>query len=389
MRLKKVGVLLLVLVLSMSLVLTGCGGTKEPEKNVIKIGVVQPLTGAIAYGGQAAANGTILAAKDINAKGGIDVGGKKYQVELIIEDDKGVPKESAAAATKLISKDNVPLILGTFTSSSSFAMAEICNREEVPMLSPLSSAATLTSSGFKYFFRGRVTTHNNIKDAASFWVNVGPYKKIAMLAINDDWGKGDLKSYPEEWKKIGAETTAIETFDQGQTDFYPVLSKMLATKPDALFITASTEPAALIFKQARELNPTIPLMTSGGIDPVKCAELAGKAIEGVWFWSTDPPMTPEIAAFDKRYKEEFKVESMSNAKSGYDTMMLAAKAISAAGTVTDSKKIRDAMSKTEYDGYAGHYNFSETGDSFLKMSFGLFTKGGNGAFEIYSEAPKK
>jgi len=380
--------LLLVLVLSMSLLLTGCGGGAKKE-NIMKIGVVQPLTGAIAYGGQAAANGTILAAKDINAKGGIDVGGKKYKIELVIEDDKGVPKESAAAATKLISKDNVPLILGTFTSSSSFAMAEICNREEVPMLSPLSSALKLTSSGFKYFFRGRVTTENNIKDAAKFWVSVGPYKKIGMLAINDDWGKGDLAAYPKEWAALGAEATATETFDQGQTDFYPVLQKILKTKPEALFITASTEPAALIFKQIRELDPKIPIMTSGGIDPVKCAELAGKAIEGIWFWSTDPPKTPAIAEFDKRYKEEFKVESMSNAKSGYDTMMLAAKAISAAGTTTDSKKIRDAMSKTEYDGYAGHYNFDETGNSFLKMSFGYFTPGGNGAFEIFSEAPKK
>lgn len=389
MRLKKVGVLLLVLLLSMSLMLSGCGGKAATSQKVIKLGVVQPLTGAIAYGGQAAANGTILAAEELNAKGGIDIKGEKYKIELVIEDDKGVPKESAAAATKLISKDKVPLIIGTFTSSSSFAMAEICNREEVPMISPLSSAEKLTTSGFKYFFRGRVTTHNNAKNAANFWAEVGPNKKIAMLAINDDWGKGDLVTYPPLWEQVGTQTTAKETFDQGQTDFYPVLSKMLATKPDALFITASTEPAALIFKQARELDPKILLMTSGGIDPVKTAELAGKAIEGVWFWSVDPPMTPEIADFDKRYKARFNLDSMSNAKSGYDVMMLVAKALTAGGTATDSKLIRDAMSKTEYDGYAGHYNFNEGGDSFLKMSFGQFTVGGNGAFTIVAEAPKK
>lgn len=385
MQLKKIGMLLLVLVLSMSLILTGCGGgnAAEPGKNVIKIGVIQPITGAIAYGGQAAVNGTVLAAKDINAAGGIDVDGKKYQIELLIEDSKGVPKESAAAVTKLISKDQVPIVLGDFTSSSTFAAAEICEREGIPIFSPLSSSQKLTTSGFKYFFRGRVTTHNNLADAAKFFSEIGPYKKIGMLAINDDWGKGDLELYPVEWEKLGVQVTSKEVFDQGQTDFYPVLSKILKTKPEALFITASTEPAALIFKQARELDPTIPLLTSGGIDPSKCAELAGSAIDGVWFWSTDPPMTSEIAAFDKRYKEEFKLESMSNAKSGYDVMMMTAKAISAAGTVTDSKKIRDALSKTEYDGYAGHYNFDESGDSFLKMSFGHF-EGGNGAFKIFA-----
>ncbi len=375
MRSKKFWALLLIMVFVVVSVV-GCGAKKEEGPAVVKLGVIEPLTGSIAYGGQAAANGSILAAKDINAKGGITVGGKKYQIELILEDSKGVPKDSAAAATKLISKDNVPLIIGDFTSSSTFASAEIANREGVPIISPLSSAEKLTTSGFTYFFRGRVTTHNNIGEAAQFWLDRGGYKKVAMLAINDDWGRGDTTLYPPLWEKAGAKVVATEYFDNGQTDFYPVLNKILKAKPDMLFVTASTEPAALIFKQMREIAPTLPLITSGGIDPVKTLELAGgKVLEGIWFWSVDPPMTPEIAAFDKRYKEEFKVDSMSNAKSGYDVMMLVAKALEAAGTVTDRKAIRDALSKTTYDGYQGHYNFAASGDSYLKMNFGLFKDG--------------
>ena len=391
---KKLGLLLLVMLLMTSLVVVGCGQgetgeqtdkSQEPaqssdkeEFKTVKLGVIQPITGAIAYGGQAAANGHKLAVKEINESGGITVNGEKYKIELLIEDSKGVPKESAAATTKLIFNDNVPLIMGDFTSSSTFASAEIANREGVPIFSPLSSAAKLTTSGFEYFFRGRVTTHNNLDGAAKFFADLG-HKKIAMLAINDDWGRGDTTLFPPAWEKLGVEVTAIEYFDQGQTDFYPVLSKIADTKPDAIFVTASTEPASLIFKQAREVVPEIDMLTSGGIDPVKTLELAGDAAEGVWFWSVDGPATPAIKEFDKKYEEEFGIPSMSNAKSGYDVAQIVAIALEKAGTVTDSKKIRDALAETEYDGYMGHYNFDETGDSFLKMNFGKFE---NGSFTI-------
>lgn len=390
MRLKKSGILLLVLVLSLSMVLAGCGGGGDAGGNaggggekVVKVGLIQPLTGPIAYGGQSCANGSIMAVDEINAAGGIDVGGEKYKVELVIEDDKGVPKEAAAAATKLISRDNVPIIVGTFTSSSTFAAAEIANREGVPIISPLSSATNLTTSGFEYFFRGRVTTRNNVALGAQTFADIGPYKKIAMLAINDDWGKGDLTDYPAEWEKIGVEVTAKETFDQGQTDFYPAIQKMLGTKPDALFITASTEPAAMIFKQIRELDSEIPIITSGGIDPAKCAELAGSSIEGLWFWSVDPPFTDDIVSWDKKYEEKFNMTTMSNARSGYDVMYIVANAISDAGSI-ESKAIRDALIKQDYNGLQGHYYFDETGESFLTMFYGYFPVGGNGTYEIFT-----
>lgn len=391
MRLKKVGILLLVLVMSLSMVLAGCGDDgKDAGPNnasggdkVVKIGLIQPLTGSIAYGGQSCANGSILAVEEINAAGGIDVNGEKYKIELVVEDDKGVPKEAAAAATKLISKDNVPIIVGTFTSSSTFAAAEIANREGIPIISPLSSATNLTTSGFEYFFRGRVTTRNNVELGAKTFAAIGPFKKIAMLAINDDWGKGDLADYPANWEKIGVEVTAKETFDQGQTDFYPAIQKMLGTKPDALFITASTEPAAMIFKQIRELDPNIAVLTSGGIDPAKCAELAGTAIERLWFWSVDPPFTDEIVAWDKKYEARFNMTTMSNARSGYDVIQIVANAIADAGAI-EPKAIRDALSKQTYDGLQGYYNFDETGESFLKMFYGYFPEGGNGSFEIFT-----
>ena len=151
----------MVLFLGAGLIAAGISVPGVSQAQTVKIGVIQPITGPIAYGGQAAANGHKLAVKDINAGGGVDVKGKKYKIELVIEDSKGVPKESMAAANKLISRDRVPLIMGDFTSSSTFASAEVCEREGIPIISPLSSSPKLTSSGLKYFFRGERNANRN------------------------------------------------------------------------------------------------------------------------------------------------------------------------------------------------------------------------------------
>ncbi|HYG58338.1 MAG TPA: penicillin-binding protein activator [Symbiobacteriaceae bacterium] len=378
-----------------ALVLVACGGQQQQtpsapasstpapaaaaaEPKVLKLGVIQPLTGAIAFGAVAAANGHKLAVEEINAKG-IKIGNDIYKIELVIEDDKATPKDTAAAAQKLIDRDKVPLIMGSFTSSSTFAAAEVADRAGIPIISPLSSSSKLTNSGLKWFFRGRVTTDNNVAAAAKFFSTGLGYKKIAMLAINDDWGRGDTTAFPAEWAKLGVEVTATEYFNNGDTNFYPLLRKIAGTSPDALFVTASTEPAAMIFKQAREVAPNLPLLTSGGIDPAQTIKLAGaEPLEGIYFWSVDGPSNDTHKAFEKKYKDKFGQDAISNSKSAYDVTYIVAQAFERAGT-TDPDKLREAMLKTQYKGLMGDYNFDERGESFLKMNYGLFK---NGTFEI-------
>jgi len=362
----------------------GNGGGEEVEAGVLTLGLIQPLTGPIAFGGQAAANGAIMAAEEINAAGGITIGGRQYTIELIIEDDTGTPRDAAAAASKLIFQDEVPLIMGTFTSSATLAAAEIANEEGVPIISPLSSAIGLTTSGFEYFFRGRVTTHGNVAYGAEAFAQLG-FTTVGQLAINDDWGRGDLVEWPPLWEPYGVEVVIQETFDQGQTDFYPVLSRILMAQPEAIFVTASTEPASMIFTQLRELDPDITILTSGGIDPTQTLALAGPdVLEGIWFWSVDLPDTPESLDFDARYRARFNIEPMSNAKSGYDVMQIVRIAFENAGTTTDHRAIRDALRQVEFHGIMGHYFFDDTGESFLRIAYGRFDSTVERGFHIFT-----
>jgi branched-chain amino acid transport system substrate-binding protein len=378
--------MLVVFTLILALSVTGCGNnsatppvTTNDFVGTIKVGVIQPQTGAIAFGGQAAVNGHILATEDINEAGGIVVDGKRYKLELVIEDDAATPKNAAAAASKLIARDGVLAILGTFTSSCSLAIAEVTNREQITQMSPLSSAASLTTSGFEFFFRGRVTTAFNAPIAAMHFANQG-VQKISLLAINDDWGRGDVSIFSALWKELGLEVIEATHFEQGQTDFYSELTRLANGKPDAIFVTASTEAASMIFRQAKEIAPDIKIFTSGGIDPTEVFRLAGgDVLDGLMFWSVDAPMTDTLKELKDRYEAKFSVNIMSNSYSAYDATMVLKDAIERANTTTDSVLVRDAMRKTAYDGYMGHYNYDGRGESFLTMSFGVFNKTG---FEI-------
>src|ERR671933_1535019 len=115
----------------------------------IKIGVIQPLTGAAAASGNYVMNGAKIAADEINAKGGV-IGQK---IELVIEDNKSNPTEAAAVAEKLIVRDKVPVLMGAWGSGFTLAIMPKLMEYKVPMLVETSSAGKITTSGNPYIFR--------------------------------------------------------------------------------------------------------------------------------------------------------------------------------------------------------------------------------------------
>src|SRR6476646_11020252 len=123
--------------------------TTAPAQETIKVGVIQPLTGAFAASGNYVANGAKIAADEINAKGGVL--GKK--LERIIEDTKSNPTEAAAVAEKLIVRDKVPVLMGASASTATLAVMPKLMEYKVPMLVETSSSSKITMAGNPYIFR--------------------------------------------------------------------------------------------------------------------------------------------------------------------------------------------------------------------------------------------
>jgi len=347
----------------------------QAATKTFKVGVVMPLSGQLSADGIISANGVKLAAEELNAKGGVKVGGEIYKIEVLTYDDQGTPKESVAAMEKLSTRDQVKMVIGSFTSSSTFAMLPIAAREKVVLCSPVSAADKLTQVGNKWFFRGGPSNLRAPQSVPIYLKELG-IKTSALLCVNDDYGRNICATQKVLQEKYGIKVLSQDYFDHGTTDFYSVLTKMKGLKPDAIVGALETKANSIFSRQAREIAPEIKLFEVGGSDPSQILKLIPEVTPNMYFISRGPGMDyPKGLPLVKRYRERFKAEPSVFLYSGYDVMMVFAKALERAGTVTDSEKIHEAMTKTNYDGIMGHYDFDETNENNLSLWKGDY-KGG-------------
>jgi len=358
-----------------ALLLMICGVLDVHAVKTVKIGVIMPLTGQLSLDGTHEANGVKMAVEDINAKGGIKIGNETYNVELLVYDDQGIPKESVASMEKLVTRDGVKMVIGAYTSSSTLAVMPIAQREKVVICSPNSAAEKLTQVGNKWFFRGGVTSPGAVRSITSLIQSLG-IKKIVHLAINDDYGRNNTALNKAAEEKIGVQVLAQEYYDHGTTDFYSVLTKIKGLKPEAIFNVMETKAASIYVRQAKEICPEIKLVDAGGVDPYMLLKLTPDALDKWHIVSRGPALeNPKVAPIVKRYRDKYKMDPMSYVFSGYDVMMMFRNALEKAGTATDTEKIQEAMAKTNYQGLMGHYYFDKNNENSLDVWVGDY-KGG-------------
>jgi branched-chain amino acid transport system substrate-binding protein len=338
--------------------------TAAAQSNVIKIGVNQPLTGAVAASGNFVTNGAKIAADEINAKGGV-IGAK---LQLIIEDSKSNPTEAANAAEKLIVRDKVPVIMGAWSSTYTLAVMPKLMEYKVPMLVETSSSDKITQLGNPYVFR--ISPTSGI-EATSFARHVEPLKirKADFLVVNNDWGRGAADAFGEMLKKKGVTVGRVELMDAAAQDMSAQLSRIKGSDADTLFITTAVEQLTLVLKQTQSLGLKRQIITTGGSQaPDQLIAHAGSAANGSihimfftpWFpeLSVDPAMAKSFIAEWK--KRGFNPAGLSEGARGYDGILTIAAAIAKGGSA-DADKIREALWNTQLAGLTGKIAFAKNG----------------------------
>src|SRR5205807_6841402 len=196
-------------------------------QSTIKIGLVQPLTGAFAAAGTDVVNGAKIAADEINAKGGVL--GKK--LELIIEDTKSNPTEAASVTEKLIVRDKVPVLMGASASTATLAVMPKLMEYKVPMLVETSSSSKITTAGNPYIFR--IAPPSEV-EAVVFGKIAGRLgmKKADFLVVNNDWGRGTADEFSKMLKEHGVAVGLVELMDQGAQDMNAQLAKLKRSDAD-------------------------------------------------------------------------------------------------------------------------------------------------------------
>ncbi|MCC7106604.1 MAG: ABC transporter substrate-binding protein [Chloroflexi bacterium] len=325
----------------------------------IKLGVVGPLTGDFAFGGQSQVNGARLAAEEVNARGGV-------KVEILAEDDAAKCDQSVSVTNKLINQDNVLAILGAWNSTCSLAMLPVTTRAGVPQFT-VGIAPAITQQGSPWVFRTGTPVPQLMGELVNYAVKDKGLKRIAILTGNDETAKAEATAVEASLKQLGLQPVAQEEWNRGDKDFSGQINRIRSQNPDALFMGSSFQEEALVANQLKQLGLKWQILGDTIPGNPKYLELGGDAVEGtifaVSFIPTDP--NPVVADFAKRYQSKYNQVADPWSSQLYDTVNLIA-SVAAQVPDLDRTKLRDAVKGQKqgggYKGVLGELTFTETGD---------------------------
>lgn len=353
---KKVLAVALATVLSMGL-LSGCGSSSNSssEGDVIKIGAIAPLTGAVSTFGQSVKEGALLAVNEVNNAGGID--GKK--VEFIFEDDQADQSAAINAFNKLVDKDKVTAIFGPITSGATLAVAPKATKSKIPLITPTATEPNITSAGGEYVFRGcYVDSYQGIALADFAAENQG-YKTAAVLYnVGSDYSKGIADAFKEKFEAQGGKVIEFLTYNDGDKDFNAQLTKIKSANVDTLLLPDYYSATALIAKQARDIGIEAQFLGVDGWDSPELYNIGGEAVVGGMFinhyYQGDTDSV--VKNFVDSYKKEYNKTPDALAALGYDGAKVLLQAIDDAGS-TDKTAIKDALANVKVKGITGDISF--------------------------------
>ncbi len=329
-------------------------GGSASSGNEIVLGEYASMTGGTATFGQSSHKGLVLAIEQANSAGGIL--GKK--IKLITEDDQSNQDQANAAVQKLISRDKVSAILGEVASSRSLAGGSVCQKSQIPMLSPASTNNTVTEIG-DYIFRICFTDDFQGAVCGRFAAKRG-WKKMAMLVdARQDYSKGLAKSFRDAYGQSG-QIIIEESYRTDDRDFKAQLTKIKGANPDAVFVPGYYGEAILIIRQAREIGLNVPLFGGDGWDSPETLKL-GSIGNGCYytdhFHREDP--RPEVKKFISDFHARYGEDPDAMAVLGYDGGGVMMDAIKRAGKA-DPAAIRDALAATkDFPGVTGKITIDE------------------------------
>ncbi|MEK7774440.1 MAG: ABC transporter substrate-binding protein [Candidatus Zixiibacteriota bacterium] len=341
-----IGICLLVIVFALML---SCSSGES--SNEILIGEYSSLTGTTATYGQSSTRASQIAIDEVNAAGGVL--GKK--VKLLLEDTQSKPEEAALAATKLLTRDKVVALIGEIASSRSLAAAPIAQTNKIPMVSPGSTNPEVTRKG-DYIFRVCYIDPFQGEVLAKFAFNSLKVTKVAILKdVKNDYSIGLADFFTQTFTGLGGQIVVEQAYSEGDTDFRAQLTAIKSTNPEVIFVPGYYTEAALIIKQARELNMNMVFIGGDGWDSAKLLEIGGESMNGCYFtnhYAADDTSSI-VQEFVKKYVARYNETPDAMAVLGYDATNIVIDAIRRAGS-TEGPKIRDALASTvDYQGVSG------------------------------------
>jgi len=325
------------------------------------VGLVE-LSGTGATAGTNFDNGVKLAVKEINAAGGIM--GRK--IEYTAMDTQSQPNVAKGLAQKAVDQNAYVVMGPVFSGSIIVSMAET-KRAEIPNFTG-GEAANITTQGNPYIFRTSFTQSTAMPKLAKYIKDTVKAKNVAMIWVNNDFGKGGRDAMQKALDAVGVKVVADVPTDPGQVDFSGAVLKVKQSNADAVFVYTNEEESARALRELKKQGYDKPIIGETTLTGQKVIELAGESANGALAHvglTVDAPQ-PAIKAFDDKFQKEYKYKSDHNGMKGYSAMYVV-KAITEKNKSFDPKAFAKAMHGAtilvkDYPGVLLDVTFDNNGD---------------------------
>lgn len=329
-------------------------------QDTMTIGALVTLSGPGAAWGQGMKNAAELAADQVNQAGGLEVGGKKYQVRIVPYDEKYQANEAMTAANRLVFDDKVKYIIGPVGSASALAIQPITEKNKVIIMT-LGFTTHALKPDNPYTFRPNATTVEISRPQIEWLVKTQGIKKVGVLFPNDETGQQAARDLEPAYKNAGAELATKEFFERDRVDFVPILTRMMARGIDTIELGVnSPATAGMIVKQARELGYDGRIVRTGGPATQDIVNVAGKeSTDGMFVHTPINPELESVKAYIERYNNKYKTPMNGFSPSFYDGTNMLFEAMRRAQTVDDTDKVRAELEKiSDFPGVLGQLNWT-------------------------------
>lgn len=352
----------------------GCGqaGSGNEEDKTVKVGLSAAFSGKSAYYGQDAKKGIELAIETLKQTM------PDITFELVTADDECSPQGGASAFRKLADVDGVDAILGSPCSSGTLGGMPTLMRSKTPAMTFGSTNAKISQQsgvgGNPYMWR------MNIDDSimGKYWVKYiaeAGITRVAILAANNDFGRGAADLYQGLLPGVGVELVATEFYDLGASDLRPQLSKVRAANAEAFITFAEPPDCAQMLRQMHEMGFSIPMYGRGGCATAEGVRLTGdpalaEGVQEATYWTATDSQRQLLDAYRAKYGEEV---PPYNAALAYYGMLTLAEAVKHGGT--DREGILAGLRKVDFTTGIGPIKFDDHNQAHPNM-FILKVEGG-------------
>jgi branched-chain amino acid transport system substrate-binding protein len=344
------------------------GAATAQAEDIIKIGHVAATSGPIAHLGKDNENGARMAVEELNAKG-VLIGGKKYKVVLLAEDDAGDPKQATAAAQKLVDA-KVQGVIGHETSGTAIPASRIYYDAGIPQITPSASSPAYTRQRYNTTFRNIANDEQLGPALARYAMQNMQAKRIAVVDDRTAYGKGLVDEFSKTVKRTGAATgssiVSTQFTNDKATDLTAILTAIKATRPDMIFFGGMDAVAAPMLRQMKQLGFPIKFMGGDGMCSDSVPRLAGEGMSDgqvicAEAGGVEPAQEKGMADFRAAYKKRYGIEVQTYAPYTYDALMTMVEAMQKAGS-PDPAKYLPVLAKIKHKGVTGNISFDARGD---------------------------